>query len=305
MKKFFLYSCLLLFPLLAKAQASSEIGNIKSPNVASLGIYGEIPVSLYTGLPQIEIPLYTVETQDITVPISLSYHAAGVRPDQHPGWVGVGWTLNAGGVISRNIKKMPDCLSGHPGSWYKIGYYFNSDPLNSSIALTSQNWNTDTFMKSLHGENIEEMELNPYFHDYEPDEFSFSLPNLSGSFYLSPTGEWLVRCDKTVKVEVEGDLVSVGDTFPFARKVAPEFNDHITFFGFTLTTDDGTKYTFGMDKNAIELSTDFFNEPQSAWFVDSWYLTKITSPNGNTVNFIYEKDSGNYINQLYNSSCYL
>ncbi|MBR5744065.1 MAG: hypothetical protein IKX94_01900, partial [Muribaculaceae bacterium] len=43
-----------------------------SPNATSLGEYGEVPVSLFSGIPQVEIPLYTIEVGDHQVPISLS-----------------------------------------------------------------------------------------------------------------------------------------------------------------------------------------------------------------------------------------
>ena len=42
------------------------------------------------------------------IPISMTYHGSGVRPDQHPGWVGLGWNLNAGGCISRIVNGLPD-----------------------------------------------------------------------------------------------------------------------------------------------------------------------------------------------------
>lgn len=42
------------------------------------------------------------------IPISMTYLGSGVRPDQHPGWVGLGWNLNAGGCISRIVNGLPD-----------------------------------------------------------------------------------------------------------------------------------------------------------------------------------------------------
>ena len=50
-----------------------------SPTAASLGIYGAVPVGHYTGIPQIEIPLYEIKCGSLTIPISLSYHASGIR----------------------------------------------------------------------------------------------------------------------------------------------------------------------------------------------------------------------------------
>ncbi|MCI5059264.1 MAG: hypothetical protein MRY83_24335, partial [Flavobacteriales bacterium] len=69
-----------------------------SPNATGLGMYGEIPVSLASGTPQIDVPIYEIKEGTITVPIALNYHSSGIRPDVHPGWVGSGWSLDAGGM---------------------------------------------------------------------------------------------------------------------------------------------------------------------------------------------------------------
>ena len=37
-----------------------------------------------------------------------TYHGSGVRPNQHPGWVGLEWNLNAGSCISRIVNGLPD-----------------------------------------------------------------------------------------------------------------------------------------------------------------------------------------------------
>ncbi len=53
-----------------------------SPTAASLGKYGDIPVSMYTGTPNIDIPLHTLKCGELSLPISLSYHASGVKVDK-------------------------------------------------------------------------------------------------------------------------------------------------------------------------------------------------------------------------------
>src|SRR5207253_8323864 len=64
----------------AAGQTTSTLKEVvpPSPTVASLGKYGDIPVSLYTGIPNITVPLYNIEYGDLSLPVSISYHSAGV-----------------------------------------------------------------------------------------------------------------------------------------------------------------------------------------------------------------------------------
>jgi hypothetical protein len=79
-----------------------------SPNAASLGQYGDVSVSNNTGVPSISIPLYTVKSVGIELPISLSYHGSGIKVAQEASWVGLGWALNTGGVITRAVRGSDD-----------------------------------------------------------------------------------------------------------------------------------------------------------------------------------------------------
>lgn len=79
-----------------------------SPTASSLGKYADIPVSYHTGVPNISVPLYTINEGDLSLPISLSYHAAGIRVDEISSPIGLGWSLNAGGMISRTVNGGPD-----------------------------------------------------------------------------------------------------------------------------------------------------------------------------------------------------
>ena len=100
--------CILLFTLTLGASRTCYAQDftiqvqVPSPTAAELGKYGDIPVSLYTGVPKIEVPVYTVETPKLSLPISLSYHASGIRVGQEASVVGLGWSLNAGGVITED-----------------------------------------------------------------------------------------------------------------------------------------------------------------------------------------------------------
>src|SRR5580698_4701385 len=88
------------------AQSPPALPTIMPPpaDAASLGKYADIPVNMSTGIPNISVPIYNIKTPRLEVPINLSYYASGIKVDDIASWVGLGWSLNAGGAITRTIK---------------------------------------------------------------------------------------------------------------------------------------------------------------------------------------------------------
>ncbi|MDR1592653.1 MAG: RHS repeat protein [Prevotellaceae bacterium] len=91
----------------------------QSPEAASLGIVGNIPVSYYTGRADISIPLMEIKSGNYTLPVTLSYNSGGLLPDIHPTWVGQNWNLEVGGVITRSVRDLPDEINNN------FGYYID------------------------------------------------------------------------------------------------------------------------------------------------------------------------------------
>src|SRR5688572_13573864 len=86
-----------------------------SPEAAALGQYGNVPISLFTGTPTINIPLYELKGNAMSLPLSMSYNASGYKPEDEATWAGAGWTLNAGGVITRAVRGNPDNATNYFG----------------------------------------------------------------------------------------------------------------------------------------------------------------------------------------------
>lgn len=84
----------------------------ESPQVSSLGRYWDIPVGGYTGTPAIDLPLYKLEIGGLELPITLSYHGSGIKVKDEASWVGLGWTLNAGGMINKVVVGEEDTQTG-------------------------------------------------------------------------------------------------------------------------------------------------------------------------------------------------
>lgn len=301
---------------------AQDLPQVFSPNAAELGKYGKIPVSYFNGLPNISIPLTELHAKNYTLPIYLTYHASGNKPDQHPGWVGLGWTLHAGGCINRIVNGMKDEMSvleydylNNPGGDVPFegvdthpGYYYHAD----SVQIT--NWADTTIINNTIGELI---------RDRNPDEFQVCLDDIQASFYIYGENDIRIvsRTDADFKVDlqmVEEDGSNSVVVYPsplsgFESKTAKRFH---YFKSITITSKDGTKYYFGGDDSSIEYSMPLkpdihyrqdnpaqvpYPVNHNRWIcsatASTWYLTKIERPDGEVIHFVYEKDGTPIVRQ--------
>jgi hypothetical protein len=260
-----------------------------SANAASLGLYGEMPVSYYTGIADISVPLYEIKGNTLDLPISLSYYPVGLRPDLHPSWVGDGWSLQAGGAITRKENSWPD-----EGNWPYIGtggYYYNYSLLNNP------NWNQLSHMEQATGFAYP-MANGAFEADVEPDEFDFNFLGFSGKFFLDQTGVWRVQSDKPLKVIFNpSDFISpVIQTNTDDNNIPLNTNYMTKTFGkFTIIDDHGNQYIFGGndDNSGIEYSAGLLptgNGYGDGFYATTWMLTQIISADGTeTINLGYQR----------------
>jgi len=132
-------------------------------NEAELFKYTAIPVGMFTGVPQISYPLYEINTGKIKVPIALSYHASGIKVSQKATWVGLGWSLIAGGSISRSI-------NGNEDETNYTGWFNHYSTLDSIAKIRNYN----TFFDWYNGAP-----------DAQPDYFNFNINGKSARFLYS------------------------------------------------------------------------------------------------------------------------
>src|SRR5687768_11448604 len=108
---------LLIFsPCILFAQTEAPVDfkplTFASPNVSSLGKYGQIPIDISSGIRNISISLYEIIEGDIRIRISLSYHAAGIKVEEQASWVGLGWSLQSSGTLRREVRGKEDDDAG-------------------------------------------------------------------------------------------------------------------------------------------------------------------------------------------------
>ncbi|PJJ66393.1 hypothetical protein [Chryseobacterium geocarposphaerae] len=142
-----------------------------SPTVQNFMRYGEIPVDYSTGVPKIEIPIYTIQGRKLSLPISISYHASGIKVYDIPSEVGLGWVLNAGGIITRTMLDAID----EKGATNKI--YANAAQFLAAVpTIVMSGYNT--FCWTYPGPHSMEMYLNANpSEDRMSDRYFYKLPN--------------------------------------------------------------------------------------------------------------------------------
>lgn len=279
-----------LFSVTANLSAQDPLPSMPSPTASNLGLYGEVPVSEYTGTPTISIPLYEFKTKSFTIPVTLSYHTSGIRPELHPGPVGLGWTLLTGGAITREVRGIPD-ENDCEGLMNMTGYGYL---LNKNGWLARPDWKPSSNLTSEEYERY----FSPYDNELEPDEFSFSFLGISGKFYFDQTGSIRVQSDRPLTVSfnphnyLEMSELDFDDKGSFRRAIRE----------FVITDEQGNRYYFG-GKDAVEVSDPISYGPEGVstrdkMNVTSWFITKAESADGeDMISFKYER--GPFISQLY------
>lgn len=266
--KFYLVAILLLGSGSVSGQVGSltQVANPHSPDATALGRFVEMPVGHYTGLPDISIPLYNLEVKGMQVPISLSYHASGMKVKELPGSVGACWALNAGGVINRIVRGYPD---DHTAP-FASGTDIRDSDLKKRIAYAYTAGFPNIFgsverfwmAASVSGVFYEEMSnmSNGQRLDTEYDIFSFNFNGHIGQFTFD---------NNNAPIQLNGNDLKI---------------QYISR-NFKITDAQGIEYYF----NAVEQDYDLTAPSAPAIYTTSWYVTKIRNPlSGEEIVFTYK-----------------
>lgn len=220
-----------------------------SPSASALAKFIDVPVSHYTGISNVNIPLVSVNEKEIKIDVSLSYHGSGVKVDEAPGWTGQNWALQTGGgIITRTVSGLAD---ESPNG------FLNHFAEVQTIANISGTPNMNVYY-----ETLKDFSYGNY--DSQPDVFFLSIPGYSVKFYLRP--------NNTVM------------TIPYTKLLIKPVISGSDIVSFTVRTPTGLTYNFDKPETSmIGLSP---SDPPPA-YNSSWYPGSISSPNGYSVTFEY------------------
>jgi YD repeat-containing protein len=264
MKKYILFSLLFI-----QCMVGQELPKVvpPSPEAASVFKFSEVPVSLHTGLPSIEIPLYTITSGGVTVPITLSYHARGIKVAEIASRVGLGWTLNAGGMISRQIRDKAD---GSSGQFNIANTYKNNGDFFTSALKRSAVWNS----YSGHSED---------YYDFIPDQYYFNTGTGLGGKFIFDYNDGQILAQNYSNVTVNS-----------LQKITDGQGNEFFFEEEGDTEDVST--SFVMEKNHHYTQNSAIGQNGIR---NTWHLKKIRTQQGKEIEFFYENELSSYIRRSY------
>lgn len=245
-----------------------------SPTVAQLMKVEESSLDHYSGQPQISVPLFSTKAGNLDVGLTLSYNSSGIRVTEQSGWTGKGWSLEAGGVISRSVVDMPDEIDTdiHKGT---------NSPLNKAHDLFTLDENSD----ERKGFAYDAQWGTSVRYDTKTDIYQFSFFGRTGRFSFAKVNNVLqpviIGNDGNYKIE------PVITNNPLPNMYPKEITT------FIITDDTGNKYYFSELERTkrTDISFTYMQEgcdsptapiqaPILPKFITAWHLTKVEDTNG-------------------------
>lgn len=266
-----------------KVQNSLNLDYFRTPEASAFKKYGEESVNEYTGTADVSVPLYTIKSKDIEIPLVLRYDASGIKVEQEASWVGLGWNLMVGGCINYV------CAGGHDQlthaaisdkTWMEYLTTIQSPSPIKYFDYTKNSKNTwmETVNHSFAFETPYNSNLSQDMQNYlmwgygERDFYSVNVLGKSFKFFIDPA---------TLRPFIIGQA---GEDY----KVESDYDDSDKGIGhqpdvaeWTITDANGYVYTFNKG--------DRTNDGKGFSYTFCWYLTEIKTPLGEKIQLTYTK----------------
>ncbi|WP_089738635.1 hypothetical protein [Chryseobacterium jejuense] len=237
--------------------------------------FGNIPVNLFTGGLDLQIPIFSSEKNNI----SLSYNSSGFIPGKKSNYVGYNWSLNYGGAITREVRGIADDFISD-GNFNGFLYTVKNNPISNSSAFNNgYNYHLNNNYINIAGR----------FSELRADKFNFNFFGINGYFYIGNNGKPVVS-SSTPNLIVNIDNFSYQDNFYCDPNPS----------GFSIVDGQGNEYYFGDNTNNVEVSyslghhlnpeqpSGVLPEARANYMISGWYLYKVKFANGEFLNINYK-----------------
>ena len=302
---------------ISQLNENKSIIHLPTPATAeaySFNKVGKLPMDLYRGKANINIPIYTIEVDGIKIPITLSYNTGGIRLNEISSSVGLGWSLSIPNTITKNVMGIDDDYAPIFFKDYEKSFRYT----NQNIEYGSNDPRIEEIA------NIYEGRVDTF-----PDIFNYYLPTISGSFILNNEKGYTIPNQDIIIERVDKNnfsiLDNIGNKFLLSSKGAVHYNipDHIGLLKpitsqnlyqiDNIFTTSGNKITFYYNKEQAYKEEGFYEsafimlDKKDPLYIDprfpdynkntykNYYaeklISKITFPNGN-IYFEYSDDIG-------------
>lgn len=275
-RKYLALLLLILCPTFAaKGQFYSQ-GRFWQPNpqVSNFIKYTDLSsVDYYTGTVNVNIPFYTYKDNDFELPVSFSYSSNGYRPNIPAGPVGMGWFINTGGFITREVRGLKDEAGLGFHKWHKNGNPDYSDiKKQGSADEPKELTHIDEITKQRESSNTLWIDNGRWRYkdntESEPDIFTFNFFGHKGKFSMGPRKVFIYATNNP----------------------SGEYNIDLTDFPTKIIIKTGDGYTYTFEKTDSKMGRygpEYDNDEQLNSPLLYWPLTNIKAPNGREVAFNY------------------
>jgi YD repeat-containing protein len=190
-----------------------------TPDAARFAKSANYPVNLNTGVPDIGVPLTTIDAGGgLSIPVNISYHAGGFKISEQSGTVGLGWSLSTDLQITRTINGIDD--------FAQYGYINN--PNVNFYPIYTYPWTQQTKYGVATGQA-----------DGMPDRFNYKLLDKSGTFYfVRKNGTYYAAPVpyENIRIVFNNNQFIItdvdGTTYYFGRPVSQATGDNNDYMGY-------------------------------------------------------------------------
>lgn len=244
-----------------------------------------------TGSAMIQIPLWEIGLRNYSIPLSITYNTSGLRVNDLHSIAGMGWSLNGGGFIHRQVREFPDEYSGEYSTDY-VGWF----------DISQDEWfcDLDSIKRFYEGE-----------WDFSPDFFSYSTSREAGSFIFA--NDKSIHPTNFTDLNFNVDFEHYDTLFSDVEFSVTQSQD--AYFGslnFAITDNHGTKsyfrpvefsYTMTSQHSPFDLidSLVYLPSPSDFYYhhfisdggsITGWGLDRVETALGEVINYHYSDKVG-------------
>lgn len=294
---------LLLFLLLGQSSSFAQLSLVNEPDKPSaqaseMTKYGRFNPQLYSGRLSLNIPIYVYRDADFTIPISLSYNYNGLVVNKQPGVAGLGWVLECGGYITREVFGIPDESIGEYHSSVLPGGTISNQPLNGfdSLFTNISPFTYPEYIYNIHSPGdvpkmIWFLQRNgkTVYYESSPDIYHFNFLGRSGSFVRNMDGTFSAFHTNTFDGDyhIEKTSAYLGQNGDLSSEITIKTSDGFIYVFGDITPSGYMDYTERSVSSGSGAKGDAGGEEKTQTI--SFLLKEIHAPNDRVVYFKYNE----------------